>query len=148
MITIDSIPSAVLAIDDFRMAHGAALADDLRDKVREIASAPSPVDSCVSMAELLYARRDDLPDAGRELGAALASFCAQNGWHGMLADNRGQQMMAVMLDAAGALPPGLAVPDVLPEPRGEYAAASLAQSVEVMPGMPPIAPTPSAQPEA
>lgn len=120
-MNIDSIQAALAAISDFRIDHGASLTDEQKAKIRELASAPSPVDQCVNMAEFLYARRDELPEAGKVLGAALASFCAQNGWHGLLTDNRGQNMMAVMLDAASSLPTGVAVPETAPEPRAEYA---------------------------
>lgn len=124
MITIDSIQSAIQAIDDFRIEHSAGLTDDVKAKIRDLASAPSPVDQCVNMAEFLYARRAELPAAANDLGAALASYCAQNGWHGLLTDNRGQAMMAVMLNDAGALPDGMIIPESAPEPRAEYSAVA------------------------
>jgi len=81
------------------LAHAEGkLPDDTFEQLETLSDSPSPVDQIVRTADLLYARRDELDDAGRTAGAQLASFAAVNAWHGMGgASNRGGLIAQALL---------------------------------------------------
>lgn len=89
----------------YLIAKGSGLPDFAQENLAVAASAPSPVDRIVKSAEALYAIRDDLDADGQTVCAQLASFAAQNGWHGLEQDNRGGKMAQAMLRDMGEKAP-------------------------------------------
>lgn len=94
------------------------LAEDTLATFEDLADSPSPVDQIVRSADLLYARRDELNDEGRNLVGGLASFAATNFWHGMATDNRGGRIAQAMERDLGRKTPNPQDGD--PQPAREY----------------------------
>lgn len=62
----------------------------------EYANTPSPIEAIAMTAEYLYANRDDLDAAGRDLCGSLASYCAQHYLFGFADDQRGARIALAM----------------------------------------------------
>ncbi len=110
-----------LNLQNYLIAHGAALPEFTRNKVIEAAGSPSPVDRIVKVGEALYAA-PGLSDEGKTLVAQLISFAAMNGWHGLADDNRGGRIVMAMRRDLGDEAPGGEWPDMadVPEPLSMY----------------------------
>lgn len=117
MITFDNIADAREAIAVYRF--GALLDEDVAivDKVRDLSASPSPVDQIVRVGEYLYAKRDEIADAGKGVAGGLIAFATVNGWHGLLADNRGNRIVQALRRDLGEEPPaGIEWPDPVDDP--------------------------------
>jgi hypothetical protein len=118
------------------------LAQDTFDRLEQLADSPSPVDSMVNTAELLYARRNELDTEGRGLAYGLFSYAYQMGFHGLRDDNRGMriaQSMARDDGEAGDWPAA----DTDPGARPEF----IRREEEAAPAAPPPPPA-AVQPPA
>lgn len=117
MQTFASITDARNGIADFRADHFGDLPEELRARFRELSGSPSPVDQIVGVGEFLYANRDRLPDAGRDLVGALISFATINAWHGLLDDDRGNLIaQAMRRDLGEKAPAGSKFADAASDP--------------------------------
>ena len=101
------------------------LPDDTFTRLEALVDSPSGVDAVCKVAELLYARRDQLDEEGRTVVAQLAAFAATNFWHGMGEGNRGGLIAQAMMRDNGVKPASgttqiKAADD--PEPQAIYAA--------------------------
>lgn len=125
METIADIPAARRALRVYLVHAEGQLSEDTFTRLEKLADSPSPVDQIARSAELLYARRAELNDAGRTVAAQLASFAAVNAWHGMADANRGGLIAQAMRRDLGirreAGQPAYQKPDDDPEARPEYA---------------------------
>lgn len=126
------------AITNFLMTEGAALREDVRAKLIELGSSPSIVDMVVQVGEFLYARRDDIPQAGKLLGAQMAAYRASNDWHRDADTGNGRAngiQYALMKEAGEPKPAGATYPDEgdYPEPLAIHVPAPAA----------PTSPTPA-----
>lgn len=99
-----------LALDEFLDNRVAAVPGDVRTQLRDLVRRISPVETCVNAAELIYARRDDLPPELLDIGAALAVMASSHGFSAGL-DGRGARMALVLR--------GEDVADI-PEPKAEF----------------------------
>ena len=124
MLALADIASARKALRRYLVHAEDQLPDDTFARLEELNDSPSPVDTIVRSAELLYARRDQLDDEGFTITAQLASFAAANGWHGMATDNRGgliaQAMRRELGEEPGAGQPPFQPPEEDPNPATEY----------------------------
>lgn len=119
------ISEARLAIAAYLVDHASALDAELRDKVQDLAASASPVDQIANLAELLYARGDEVGLTGRQLAGGLAAFAGDNGWH-ELRDGRGRNIaLAIMRDTGEEAPLGVTYPSPGddPSPAARYLAA-------------------------
>lgn len=119
---IESPVEGISILQDYIINNGVAdLPEEVGSKLRElIKPGNSPVVAAVDAAEIIYARREELKGDLLEIGAQLASMCAQNNFHGMGNDNRGTQMamtIRTMKEVASKAPPTKVEP---PEPKPEY----------------------------
>lgn len=125
MTTIDSFPSALAAIDDLRIEHGAGLLDHTRAQLRNIATKASPLDRVVGTVEALWAARADIGKPGRDTAAALALFVGGAGFPALALEGRGQRIAAALHRAGGYSPPAgtdWPDPETDPETLAEYVA--------------------------
>lgn len=123
MITFDGPVEGRNALGDFLNDRPAPVPDEIRDKLREFAKAPSPVETCVNASELIYARRAELPAELVDIGAAMAVMAAAHGFSGMDRDGRGARMALALRRDAGTKPPkGMTYPkaDTDPEPLATF----------------------------
>lgn len=118
-----SVSEAARCIQDFLFDRDAALPDDLRETLRDLVGpSVSPVDSVVKGAELMYARKDELPAEAQELAAGLALLAQQYNFHGLATDNRGSRMaLALMRDAKIKAPTGVSYPKKEDDPAANGA---------------------------
>jgi hypothetical protein len=116
---------ALTAIQNFVADHASDLPEDVRALIITATSQPSPVDTIVSVGELLYARRADLGNEARELAAGCISFAALNGWHGLALDGRGAKIVGALRRELGHDHPSGEWPAAEddPEPLAQYVAA-------------------------
>jgi hypothetical protein len=122
--SFDGVSDAARAVQDYLMDHGPDVPEELRTKLRSLVGpTTSPVDTVVRGSELIYARKDDLPDGLLELGAGLALVAQQYNFHGMAEDNRGNKLaLAFLRDAKVSAPTGITYPkkDDDPEVKDEF----------------------------
>ncbi len=122
---IESPVEGVNALQNYFLDNGFGnVPDELKDKFKEfIAPGNSPVVASANAAELIYARREDLPVELLEIGAQLAMMCGAFNFHGLGAESRGAQMAMTIrsMDAVPTeAPPAVISP---PEPKAEYVPA-------------------------
>ena len=128
MITFDSIGAALVALR-------AATTDnaDLAEALIAASEQMSPVVALVDGAEAIYAHRDGLPPELLALGAGLAAFCNENGWH-QVKDERGIGMVRALRREAGDKSPSGSWPKANKDPdadaRFEKPAAELISAEE------------------
>lgn len=85
--------------------------------VQELSASASPVDQVVRLGEFLYARRATIADSGKDLAGGLIAFATINGWHNLLADDRGNRIVQALRRDLGETPPvGLEWPDEADDP--------------------------------
>jgi hypothetical protein len=115
------VSDAALAIQDFLMDRTAELPEDVRTKLRALVGpTTSPVDAVVRGAELMYARRSELPPEAQELAAGLALIAQQYNFHGLAVEDRGSKIALAMLREAGvAAPTGITYPDPEDDPDAD-----------------------------
>lgn len=108
MKTFETISDAREGIMDLPVT---ALPENLQERFRALRSSPSPVDQIVGLGEFLYANRADLPADFVDVAAGLVAFATANAWHGLLEDNRGNDMVQVLRRDMGEKPfPGTKFP--------------------------------------
>lgn len=132
---IDSPIEAQAALLDFLIdatkAELNALPDDVLEKLRKyVRPGSSPVDAAVCLAELTYARADELPAALLSLGAASAIMADENGFHDMGTKGRGRAIARELrkrpdVDAAERVSP------VAPEAKQEFVPASPSDDISL-----------------
>ena len=111
------------AVQDF-LFTGIETPADVREKLIELidpTKQTSPVHAAYEAAELIYARRDELPPELLEIGAQLATMLAFHRLYGMAVDSRGDAMAATiraMPSVASEPPPAEQLE--APEPKAEY----------------------------
>lgn len=121
---IDSPVEGIAALQDYFLENGlGAVPEDTRAQFKEfIGPGQSPVQVAAGIAELVYARRDDLPPEILEIGAQLALLCQVHNLFGLGVDNRGAMIAGTirsMNAVATEAPPAVIVP---PEPLPVYVA--------------------------
>jgi len=117
------------------------LSQDTFDRLENLADSPSPVDAMVRIAELLYARRNELDSEGRGFAYGLFTFATQMGFHGLRDDNRGMRIAQSMARDDGE-PGDWPDPETDPGARQEF----IVRTEEEAPAAPP--PPPAVQPPA
>lgn len=128
----DTLPEAEAGARDFAYNPPASLPDDVKSALLAIqADNPSPVDRIVKTGELLYARLDDLTQAGKRLVADLIGYATVASWHGLGADERGMRIIKAARRELGDESPTGSWPDpeTDPEPKPEFAAPAEAPPV-------------------
>lgn len=126
MNTFDSIGAALVALR-------AATTDnaELAEALAAASAQMSPVAALVDGAEAIYAHRDGLAPELLGLGAGLAAFCNENGWH-QVRDERGIGMVRALRRDAGDKSPSGAWPKTADDPavdrRFDKEAAALARA--------------------
>ena len=105
MQTFDNITSAREGIMNYIVGPLTTESADISTKIRQFNSSPSPVDQIVSIAEYLYAKRAEISNEGKNLAAGLAAFATTNGWHNLLADDRGNKIVQALRRDLGETPP-------------------------------------------
>lgn len=111
MLTFETIAAAREAIMDFRADQFGDVPERLRQRFKDLASSPSPVDQIVGIGEYVYANREDLPDSAKALGAGLIAFATVFAWHGMLDDDRGNRIVSNLRKDLGEIKTAPAAPD-------------------------------------
>lgn len=115
--------SDVDAVIDYLMDREATTPDDVRAKLRDLSRpGASPVTTSVEVAELIYARRDDLPPQLLTLGAAITDMLGNYDFHGMRSTGRGAGISRALRRIDGVSAPIAAAPTADPEAKAEYAA--------------------------
>lgn len=136
MNTFDTPAAAREAIMDFRASENfTSLPEELQVKLKQKMASPSPVDQIVGVMEMMYANRDVINDAGKDLVGGLAAYATVNAWHGLAEDNRGDLIVQAMRRDLGEKPPtGVKFPkaDDDVSPKQEYV-----QQDPVIPTPPP-----------
>ena len=96
MDPITTLAEANRAQRAYFMTAAGALADDTRDVLDTLLDAPVRPPALVDTAELLFARRDELDNAGRELVIGLAGFAFNFGLFALGRDDRASRVIAAM----------------------------------------------------
>ncbi len=120
-----SIVDASSAIQDFLLDRPAALPDDVRDRLRELTRQGSGAIPAVrAAAEMVFARIDTMPPEALVLAAEMVQQLDYYDLAGIRDDDRGQRMIAYLLDRADVTlsPAGLAFLErEPPDPAAEFA---------------------------
>jgi hypothetical protein len=117
VITFDNITAARDFIMDYRASKLLDEPEAVIAKVRTLSASPSPVDQIVRIGEYLYAHRSEVADPSKDIAGGLIAFATINGWHGLLADDRGNRIVqALRRDLGETPPPGLDWPDPETDP--------------------------------
>lgn len=115
-----TISAALTAFQAYVHGPAETLDDGVTDLLMTHVAQPSPVAAICNGLEVLFANREDLDAAGKELCASLASFATSNGWHGLAADERGVGMIgAVRRDLGHTKPGGGSWPSKADDPAGK-----------------------------
>jgi hypothetical protein len=94
---IETPHEAKIVLNDFLLARQVAIPSDVREQLISIINLSSPIETAVEAAELIYARREELPTELLELGAQTAAMCASFDFYGFRSkDNRGYAMAKVL----------------------------------------------------
>lgn len=130
-MTIETPLDGIAALQDFLIDRTAPLSADIRNQLRELCSptySQGPVAGSAMAAELIYAKRDEVPPELLEIGAQLATMLAGFNMHGMGQDSRGYAIAATIRkmpavaskvpSAASLAPPELHA-DFAPAPEPE-----------------------------
>lgn len=136
----DNMPAIGMALQSFLALHAAELPEDTRTLLMEAAGQPSPVVTMVTVGEILYARRDEMPKEGKELAAQIISFATMNGWHGLTNDSRGSKMVAAIRRELKHKHPTGSWPAKEDDPEPGKAYARQPDPAEMPPLPPPPAP--------
>lgn len=97
MADFSNIPEAHDAIRQLELSSYSTLPQEVKDVLDKTAQlGSSPVDRIVKTAEAIYAKRDDVPAAARETGAALFIIGQLHGWHGLAQDDRANRAAKVL----------------------------------------------------
>ena len=116
MINFENMADADAATRQMLIDNWANIPEDIRSQLFSFGQlGTSPVDMFVNSAELIYARRDDLPAAMKPVAAGLFRFCAMHGFHGLQNDNRGA-LAASVLDGDTVDNPPEPLPQYVPQP--------------------------------
>lgn len=104
-MTFDTIAAAREAIMTYRF--GALLEEGatIIAKVQALSASPSPVDQIVRTGEYLYSQRALVADDSLDIAGGLIAFATINGWHNLLADNRGNRIVQALRRDLGEDPP-------------------------------------------
>lgn len=116
-MTFETIATAREAIMTYRF--GALLAEDgaIITKVQALSASPSPVDQIVRTGEYLYSQRALIADDSLDIAGGLIAFATMNGWHNLLADNRGNRIVQALRRDLGEDPPiGMEWPEPASDP--------------------------------
>lgn len=98
MKNFESIPEAVAELNEWFWSHQADLPAELVELLRPLLGyVSSPVDTMVHCVEIMYAWRQSIDPAGREIAAGIASFCSLRGFHSM--PERGDSIAAAIVRA-------------------------------------------------
>jgi hypothetical protein len=126
MQTFDNITEAREGIINYIVGALTTESADITAKIRQLNTSPSPVDQIVSIAEYLYAKRAEISIEGKSLAAGLAAFATTNGWHNLLADNRGNKIVqALRRDLGETAPAGVQWPNSVDDPAASPAFAEI-----------------------
>ena len=116
----ESFTDVLSNLQRFMMLNASSLPDPTIEHLLASANHPSPVDRIVNSVEALYAVKDDLDKAGRDITGQMAQFVALNGFHGM--QERGQQINQAMNRIGGYNAPlGSEWPEADPACAGRFA---------------------------
>lgn len=112
MITFTNISEADEALRRATIQNWGSLDEDTQNKLFNLTSlGTSPVDRIVKSSELIYARRETMPQSLKEAAAGAFRFSTFMGFHGLQENDRGNKA-ADVLDGAEVENP--------PEPLDEY----------------------------
>lgn len=118
---IETPIEGIQLLQDFLMDRTAKTPDDVHEKLRQLtARETNNIYGSVQAAELIYARRDELPASLLEIGAQLATMCGEYNFHGLGAEGRGKAMAATirkMPEVASKAPKSTTK---APEPKAEF----------------------------
>jgi hypothetical protein len=119
---------AQAAIQDFLLDRPAETPDDVRDMLKEfVRPGYNPVEASLNMAELIYARRDELPVELLAIGADIAAMVASFGFNGMGGPNgRGAAIAYTIRQMPGVVAAPEATYDP-PEPKAEFMPVPVAE---------------------
>jgi hypothetical protein len=95
------------ALQDYLTDREEALPDDVRERLFEATKERSPVVGCRTLAELVYARRSELPPILCDLAAGVAVMMATHGFNEMDRNSRGPLMAGALRRDAQKLPEGI-----------------------------------------
>lgn len=94
---IEGIGAAGDALNEWFWSERASLPEGVEDLIRPLLGMTrSPVDAAVTCSEVIYAWRSQMSPASLALGADLARLCAENGYHQMDQDSRGDRLARLM----------------------------------------------------
>ncbi len=96
MTPFADIPEARRAMRRYLSVAEGVLPQPTFERLEDLADSPSPTEVIATSAELLYARRHQLDDAGRTITGQLAAFAAAWGLFGMATANRGGLIFQAM----------------------------------------------------
>lgn len=116
-------PEGLALLQEFLFDPSSVMPEDVRAKLRELIKPGSvAVAAAVEAAELIYARREELPAALLEIGAQLAAMCASWNFYGLGNEGRGFHMAMTIrsMDAVASEPPVTVITP--PAPNPDYAA--------------------------
>lgn len=109
MITFDSIGSAIEAVRTAAYTP-TDKTPEMEENLKKAAAEISPVVAIVAAAEYIYAAKDNCSNELLELGAALASLAAENGWHSIKED-RGVGMVRALRRESNEIAPSGSWPE-------------------------------------
>lgn len=127
----ETIGAAKAQLLTFLMEHGGDLPESTVQHLRDAQTCPSGVELLMRSIEALYAVGSAMTQATRALLIDLLPLVIDNGWWGMLDDNRGVRMRMAMLRDSGAEPPlgqDWPTPDTDPAPSPQFVDAAAPQS--------------------
>jgi hypothetical protein len=134
MLFTDEIPTIINKLETYKGDYANSLPVELRDKIYEL-SFGSPVDTIVKTAETMYAARDVIGDAGKQMCAELFYTASFHGWHGVNGAGRAGKIIAAMRRDLGEEAPAMGWPDAEndPEVKPEYVVLQPAADPEPSP---------------
>lgn len=135
------LPAAVEVVLAFRYGPDfAALTDQAQAVLAEAAAELSPARKIALTVELLWAARDQLDDASRQVGARLAQFAAVHGFWGLAVAGRGLRIAQALRADAGEVVEGFDEAHAPSVPADYRARVTAPPPMPV--GLPPLGPVP------
>jgi hypothetical protein len=114
MQTFEDFTTARRAITKFQIQNDADIPDNFRERFEKLCDSPSPVDQIVSVGEFIYANREKMSDAAKDLATGLIGFANVNGFHGLQENGRGAAIIANLRKDMGEIKTAPAEPDPAP----------------------------------
>ena len=110
MQKLDSNTACRMAIVQFIADHLRDVDPALQPGFIQHATSNSVVAQTAGVGEFVWANRDAMPDAAKELAASLISFASSEGWHGLDDDGRGAKIVANLRKDLGEIKSAPAAP--------------------------------------